>query len=133
MFFSSFNELYEKIIFEAEYDTDKWQRFDTYKDIEIYYNIDHIKQRLANRYPLYRLGNIRQFVITFLKTLIKNNWFENTQKTEESFTCHCTRSNVWVSGRLKQNRGRWRIYISTLLPSSNPMYSKNDYRADLNI
>lgn len=71
MFFSSFNELYEKIIFEAEYDTDKWQRFDTYKDIEIYYNIDHIKQRLANRYPLYRLGNIRQFVITFLKTLIK--------------------------------------------------------------
>ncbi len=50
MFFSSFNELYEKIIFEAEYDTDKWQRFDTYKDIEIYYNIDHIKQRLANRY-----------------------------------------------------------------------------------
>lgn len=52
IFFSSFNELYEKIIFEAEYDTDKWQRFDTYKDIEIYYNINHIKQRLANRVDL---------------------------------------------------------------------------------
>lgn len=131
---------YLDLILEAQYDDDKWQRYGVYKNIEIYYSIDHIIQRLS-RYShiMLRMHDINMFVKRFIKECLSNNIL-NTSKNEIPFTVHCMLSKVWFSGRFKRNNNVWRIQISTLLPCIDkngnefvPKHSPNDYVKDIKI
>ena len=56
----SIEQAYLQIILEAQYETDVWKRYGEYKEIVIYYNIEHIKQRLLERYSTNNFGDVRK-------------------------------------------------------------------------
>ena len=132
---------YLDLILEAQYDDDKWQRYGKYQGIEIYYSIEHVKNRINKRYKNNGSNVFKQLRIcvnVFLKGVLKDKILENRKGDELSFTIHCTLSNIWFSGRFKRNNNIWRIQISTLLPSKDnngnnitPKFSANDYRKDV--
>ena len=132
----SIEQAYLQIILEAQYETDVWKRYGEYKEIEIYYNIEHIKQRLLERYSTNNFGDVRKNVNK--KIILNDKTLDKVKGNELSFTVHCTLSDIWFSGRFKRNSEKWRVYISTLLPSRDqngnkitPKYSANDYRKDI--
>ena len=134
----SIEQAYLQIILEAQYETDIWKRYGEYKKIEIYYNIEHIKQRLATRYQNINFGSVRKAINAFLKFIVNDKTLDKVKGNELSFTVHCILSDIWFSGRFKRNSGKWRVYISTLLPSKDskgnkitPKYSSNDYKKDI--
>ena len=134
----SIEKAYLQIILEAQYETDIWKRFGKYHEIEIYYNIEHVKQRLNERYPNVTFNHIRNIVNKFIKIILNDKTLDKVKGNELSFTIHCTLSDIWFSGRFKRNSEKWRVYISTLLPSRDqngnkitPKYSANDYRKDI--
>lgn len=125
--------IYLELLSEAKYDDDKWQRFDVYHGIEIYYNVEHVLNRLKLRYSNLRFIAIRQAVKKFLKEISKDNILNSANMNIIPFTCHCILSDIWFSGVLKYNFGQWRCNISTLLPNNNPTFNKQDLRKDINI
>ena len=136
----SIKQAYLQIILEAQYETNIWKRFGKYHEIEIYYNIEHVKQRLNERYPNVTFNHIRNIVNKFIKIVLNDKVLNKVKGNELPFTVHCTLSDIWFSGRFKRNNNIWRIYINTLLPNidSNgnkitPKYSANDYRKDISI
>lgn len=130
-------QIYLDLILEAQYDNYKWQRYGKYQGFEIYYNIEHVKDRINERYTV-SFGSFRNIVNKFIKVILKDKILENRKSDELSFTVHALRTNIWFSGRFKRNNNEWRIYISTLLPHKDengneitPKYSPNDYRKDI--
>ena len=65
----NFYEIYLTLIYEAQFDSDKMKRYDTFKGIEIYVNVDHVILRLKERYS-YSFGMIRRYVKTFVKQIL---------------------------------------------------------------
>ena len=132
-------QIYLDLILEAQYDNYKWQRYGVYRNIEIYYNIEHIKDRINERYDNNTFKQLKIGVNKFLKDVLKDNFLVDKKTDSIPFTVHCTLSNIWFSGRFKRNINEWRVYISTLLPNKDkdgneitPKYSSNDYRKDIN-
>ena len=126
--------IYLELLSEAKYDDDKWQRFDIYHGIEIYYNVEHVLDRLSSRYST-KFGSIRRCVLKFVKEILKDDIL-STQITYINtipFTCHCVLSNIWFSGEFKRTNNIWRCKVSTLLPNNNPAFNKQDLRKDINI
>ena len=68
----SIEQAYLQIIFEAQYDNEKWQRYGKYQEIEIYYNIEHIRQRLSIRYQNINFGSVRKAINAFLKFIVND-------------------------------------------------------------
>lgn len=116
-------EIYLELLLEAQFEDNNFKRFDIYKDIEIYYNYEHIKQRLQERYPNLTFGNIRYFTKSFIKYILLNNNLNISNNNILNFICKFTISNVWIAGRFKKNFGKWRIEINTALPQ-NPVFPK---------
>lgn len=134
----SIEQAYLQIILEAQYDNEKWQRYGKYQEIEIYYNIEHVKDRINKRYNNNTFKQLKIGVKNFLKNVLKDNFLVDKKTDSIPFTVHCTLSNIWFSGRFKRNNNEWRVYISTLLPHKDengneitPKYSSNDYRKDI--
>ena len=122
-----FINAYLNIIDEAKFENEKFKRFDVYRGIEIYYSYEHIKQRLNERYSKYSFGTIRQLSKVLLKNLLIDPVFINFKLNDFPFVCYFTVSNVWITGRMKNNFGEWRMQVYTLLPNDNPSYSKDHY------
>ena len=136
----NFYEIYLTLIYEAQFDSDKMKRYDTFKGIEIYFNVDHVILRLKERYS-YSFGMIRRYVKTFVKQILINEKFIKFKGDDFPFTVHFTLADLWISGRLKKNFNKWRVEINTLLPNKDqitgkkitPKFSQNDYRKDINL
>ena len=136
----NFYEIYLTLIYEAQFDSDKMKRYDTFKGIEIYFNVDHVILRLKERYS-YSFGMIRRYVKTFVKQILIDEKFIKFKGDDFPFTVHFTLANLWISGRLKKNFNKWRVEINTLLPNKDqitgkkitPKFSQNDYRKDINL
>ena len=134
----SIEQVYLQIILEAQYDNYKWQRYGKYQGFEIYYNIEHVKDRINERYDNNTFKQLKIGVNKFLKDVLKDNFLVDKKTDSIPFTVHCMLSNIWFSGRFKRNNNEWRVYISTLLPNKDkegnkitPKYSSNDYRKDI--
>ena len=134
----SIEKAYLQIILEAQYDNYKWQRYGKYQGFEIYYNIEHVKDRINERYDNNTFKQLKIGVNKFLKDVLKDNFLVDKKTDSIPFTVHCMLSNIWFSGRFKRNNNEWRVYISTLLPNKDkegnkitPKYSSNDYRKDI--
>lgn len=136
----NFYEIYLTLIYEAQFDSDKMKRYDTFKGIEIYFNVDHVILRLKERYS-YSFGMIRRYVNTFVKQILIDEKFIKFKGDDFPFTVHFTLADLWISGRLKKNFNKWRVEINTLLPNKDqitgkkitPKFSQNDYRKDINL
>lgn len=136
----NFYEIYLTLIYEAQFDSDKMKRYDTFKGIEIYFNVDHVILRLKERYS-YSFGMIRRYVKTFVKQILIDEKFIKFKGDDFPFTAHFTLADLWISGRLKKNFNKWRVEITTLLPNKDqitgkkitPKFSQNDYRKDINL
>ena len=136
----NFYEIYLTLIYEAQFDSDKMKRYDTFKGIEIYFNVDHVILRLKERYS-YSFGMIRRYVKTFVKQILIDEKFIKFKGDDFPFTVHFTLADLWISGRLKKNFNKWRVEINTLLPNKDqitgkkttPKFSQNDYRKDINL
>ena len=125
-------KIYLELLLEAQFDNEDFKRFDIYKGIEIYYNYEHVKQRLQERYSNKTFSIIRLLIKAFLKNLIKQNYFIIENNNTISFICHCNISNIWIAGRFKKNFGKWRVEINTLLPQ-NPTFPTNIKLFEVNI
>lgn len=136
----NFYEIYLTLIYEAQFDSDKMKRYDTFKGIEIYFNVDHVILRLKERYS-YSFGMIRRYVKTFVKQILIDEKFIKFKGDDFPFTVHFTLADLWIFGRLKKNFNKWRVEINTLLPNKDqitgkkitPKFSQNDYRKDINL
>lgn len=136
----NFDEIYLTLIYEAQFDSVKMKRYDTFKGIEIYFNVDHVILRLKERYS-YSFGMIRRYVKTFVKQILIDEKFIKFKDDDFPFTVHFTLADLWISGRLKKNFNKWRVEINTLLPNKDqitgkkitPKFSQNDYRKDINL
>ncbi len=136
----NFDEIYLTLIYEAQFDSVKMKRYDTFKGIEIYFNVDHVILRLKERYS-YSFGMIRRYVKTFVKQILIDEKFIKFKGDDFPFTVHFTLADLWISGRLKKNFNKWRVEINTLLPNKDqttgkkitPKFSQNDYRKDINL
>lgn len=136
----NFYEIYLTLIYEAQFDSDKMKRYDTFKGIEIYFNVDHVILRLKERYS-YSFGMIRRYVKTFVKQILIDEKFIKFKGDDFPFTVHFTLADLWISGRLKKNFNKWRVEINTLLSNKDqitgkkitPKFSQNDYRKDINL
>ena len=136
----NFDEIYLTLIYEAQFDSVKMKRYDTFKGIEIYFNVDHVILRLKERYS-YSFGMIRRYVKTFVKQILIDEKFIKFKGDDFPFTVHFTLTDLWISGRLKKNFNKWRVEINTLLPNKDqitgkkitPKFSQNDYRKDINL
>ena len=108
----SIEQVYLQIILEAQYDNYKWQRYGKYQGFEIYYNIEHVKDRINERYNN-TFKQLKIGVNKFLKDVLKDNFLVDKKTDSIPFTVHCMLSNIWFSGRFKRNNNEWRVYIST--------------------
>lgn len=134
----NFDEIYLTLIYEAQFDSVKMKRYDTFKGIEIYFN--DVILRLKERYS-YSFGMIRRYVKTFVKQILIDEKFIKFKGDDFPFTVHFTLADLWISGRLKKNFNKWRVEINTLLPNKDqitgkkitPKFSQNDYRKDINL
>ena len=116
------------------------KRYDTFKGIEIYVNVDHVILRLKERYS-YSFGMIRRYVKTFVKQILIDEKFIKFKGDDFPFTVHFTLADLWISGRLKKNFNKWLVEINTILPNKDqitgkkitPKFSQNDYRKDINL
>lgn len=131
-------QIYLDLILEAQYDNYKWQRYGKYQGFELYYSIEHVKDRIIERYDSNTFKQLKIGINKFLKDVLKDNFLVDKKTDFIPFTVHCKLSNIWFSGRFKRNNNEWRVYISTLLPNKDkegnkitPTYSPNDYRKDI--
>lgn len=123
---NKFNALYNKIINETKFSNKKWKNVGLYKDIEIYENFDHLKDRLMLRYTIElttwkRWNIIKNQIIEYL---INNSCFDKCSKKNpyiRNYWCHLTLSNMYVAficqNDLDDNVNR--VYFSTFLPNKN--------------
>lgn len=123
---------YFEIIFEEDYSNDYWMKHGSFKGIDFYIRKDgHLDKRLKERYgekiTKSRVLNILQ---RFIKEELKSEksfLLNGCLGQSLSFTVHAKLSNVYVSGRFKNNAGVWRCYIATVLPPEDTRHSGNDY------
>ena len=124
-------EIYLDILLEDNYSDDKWQKYDSYRGIDFYIRTDgHLKQRLDERYNLQNTN--LAFVLNIVKKFIKEELKDSssiltTKRLQDfSFTVYAELSKVYVSGRFKMNKNKWRCNIATVLPPDNPRHNGND-------
>ena len=134
---NKFDQVYQSIISEEQFRNKKWVEKESIKDIQIFENYLHLKDRLKERY----LINFDIWVPwNFIKSQITNKfieldlWSKCSKKDpyQKGFTIHLTISNMWLSGILQNDLDDkvQRIYFSTFLPEE-PKFNKHDIKLDL--
>jgi len=132
-----FDQVYQSTISEAKFGNKKWREKETIKEIQVFENYLHLKERLKKRYKI-------EFDIwvpwNFIKTQITNKfieldlWAKCSKKSpyQRGFTIHLTISNMWLSGILQNDLedSEKRIYFSTFLPEE-PTFNKYDINLSL--
>ena len=134
---NKFDSLYCSIISEAQFTNKKWIKKESIKDIQIFENYLHLKNRLKERYKIDLSTWCRWLII---KTQITNKFIEldlwskcsKKDSYQQGFTIHLTFSNMWLSGTLQNDidDGKKRIYFSTFLPEK-PKFNKYDIKLDI--
>lgn len=134
---NKFDQVYQSIISEAQFTNKKWIKKESIKDIQIFENYLHLKDRLKERYKV-ELSIWRRWLI--LKTQITNKFIEldlwskcsKRDPYQQGFTVHLTISKMWLSGMIQNDieDGEKRIYFSTFLPEE-PTFNKHDFKLDL--
>ena len=124
---------YFDLILEENYSDDVWMKFTSYRGIDFYIRKDgHLQKRLKERYGMLSVASILKIVQKFIKKEISNKLSNSNLMTSEfPFTIFARKTNVYVSGRFKSNKGAWRCYIATVLPNVNAHHSDNDYFIEL--
>ena len=134
---NKFDQIYQSIISETKFGSKKWIEKGTIKEIPVFENYLHLKDRLKERYKI-------EFDIwvpwNFIKLQITNKfieldlWSKCSKKDpyQRGFTIHLTISNMWLSGIIQNDieDGEKRIYFSTFLPEE-PTFNKYDIKLDL--
>ena len=118
---NNITNIYLELLLEAQFENKDFKRFDIYRGIEIYYNYEHVKQRLQERYQDINFSLIRKLIKALIKNILKNNNLKDIDVL--NFVCKFIISEVWIAGRFKKNFGKWRVEINTVLPK-NPIFSK---------
>ena len=136
---NKFDDLYCSIISEAQCTNKKWIKKESIKDIQIFENFLHLKERLKERYKV-ELSTWHRWSI--LKTQITNKfialdlWSKCSKKNpyQQGFTVYLTISNMWLSGIIQNDieDGEKRIYFSTFL-TEEPTFNKHDIKLDLHL
>ena len=130
-------KVYEKLISESAFKNKKWHFDKTLKDIQIFENYTHLRERLKIRYS----KDISDWIYwSILKTQIINkflelgSWSKCSKKNpyQRGFTISLTFSKIWLSGILQNDLEDKvkRIYFSTFLPEK-PTFNKNDIYLEL--
>lgn len=133
-----FERTYLDIIFESDYSDENWIKHGSYRSIDFYIRKDgHLLKRLLQRYPdsneksRFSVNKIIIILQKFIKKELKDSSSFLSRKSVSgqsiSFTVHAIDSDVYVSGRFKNNAGVWRCYIATVLPPEDAHHSSNDY------
>ena len=131
-----FKKVYYKIINEEKFKHSKW-KFDTiYKDIEIYFNTEHIIYRLKIRDPDEDIDTYRLIIFYLIEYLIENKIYESKKLNNKSdkfgltrgFTFHEIISNSWICGTLQNDifEHKYRLYFSTILNPKEHSHSTRD-------
>ena len=136
---NKFDSLYCSIISEAQFTNKKWIKKESIKDIQIFENYLHLKNRLKERYKIDLSTWCRWLII---KTQITNKFIEldlwskcsKKDSYQQGFTIHLTFSNMWLSGIIQNDLedGKKRIYFSTFLPEK-PKFNKYDIKLDIHL
>lgn len=123
---NKFNALNIKIINETKFSNEKWKSAGLYKNIEIYENFDHLKDRLMLRYTIElttwkRWNLIKSQIIEYL---INNSYFNKCSKKIpyiRNYWCHLTLSNIYVAFICQNDLidNIKRIYFTTFIPNQN--------------
>ena len=124
---------YLSIIHEIKYSNKKWRFDSVYNDFEIYFNLEHIKDRLDKRYETEDLLLVKKLILYIITYIIDNKIFEkekfNFSKKfgyTQGFTFHSSITNFWICGSLQKDIDNTkRIYCSTLL---SPNEHEHQYR-----
>ena len=134
---NKFDQVYQSIISEAKFEDKKWIEKETIKDIQVFENYLHLKNRLKERYKI-EFDDWASW--NFIKTQITNKfieldlWTKCSKKDpyQRGFTIHLTTSNMWLSGIIQNDLedGKKRIYFSTFLPEK-PKFNKYDIKLDI--
>lgn len=130
----NFKAIYLDLLSEAQYDSDKWRRQDTYHGMEIYIRKDsHLQDRLNERYENISKNKVIVIIKKFLKEELKKseNIFNTTNMSDIPFTFKGILSNVYVAGRFKKIGNIWQCYVVTVLPAENPYISRDDMYAEV--
>lgn len=92
---------YLSILFEEKFSNEKWKFNSNYNSFEIYFSLDHVKERLKNRYDDEDLFTVILFLIYIIDYVIENKIFkkEKFEKNKkygyiQGFTFHGTVSDV---------------------------------------
>ena len=105
---NKFDSLYCSIISEAQFTNKKWIKKESIKDIQIFENYLHLKNRLKERYKIDLSTWCRWLII---KTQITNKFIEldlwskcsKKDSYQQGFTIHLTFSNMWLSGIIQND------------------------------
>ena len=134
---NKFDQIYQSIISEAKFESKKCGEKETIKDIQVFENYLHLKNRLKERYKI-EFDDWASW--NFIKTQITNKfieldlWTKCSKKDpyQRGFTIHLTTSNMWLSGIIQNDLedGKKRIYFSTFLPEK-PKFNKYDIKLDI--
>ena len=132
-----FNQVYQSIISEAKFGNKKWREKETIKEIQVFENYLHLKDRLKERYKIefddWIMWNLFKHTIIF-KFIELNSWSKCSKKEpyQRGFTVHLTISNMWLSGIIQNDLEDKvkRIYFSTFLPEE-PTSNKHDIKLDI--
>lgn len=136
----NFINTYIDLIFE-NYDyteNGKYTLYGSYKGINLYININHIKERLLSRY-VDKYVTISQ-IITLTKKFIKILFKENNKISLPAskinptfpFVIKSINTTIYIAGSFKSHKGIWRCYIKTVLPPTNTYISKDDCYREIN-
>lgn len=139
---NNFIDTYINIINESNYDFTeggKFTPFGSYKNINIYINLEHVKANIASRYTNTNVTVSHVVMITkkFIKKLLEEHYDIATpthinHQAYIPFTIKGTNLSVYIAGCFKSYMGMWRCCIRTLLPSTNPYISKDDLFREIN-
>ena len=134
---NKFDQVYQSIISEAKFGSKKWIEKETIKEIQVFENYLHLKDRLKERYKIefddWIMWNLFKHTIIF-KFIELDLWSKCSKKDpyQRGFTVHLTISKMWLSGMIQNDieDGEKRIYFSTFLPEE-PTFNKHDFKLDL--
>ena len=104
----NFIDSYLDIINEAVFKNKKWKFVENYKDIIIFENYKHLKNRLKIRYKLefdiiLEWNIFQRLIIDHLLSF--SIWSKCSKKSpfQKSWTCYLTESNIWISGMIQND------------------------------
>lgn len=133
---NKFENVYNEIIFEEKFSKLKWIYEFSYNDVEIFFNKEHVMDRLSTRDSKSDMDAYTLFLFYLIDFLIENKIYESKElkiKSEKyglirGFTFHEITSDSWICGVLQNdlNEKTYRLYFSTILSSDEHHHTIKD-------